>query len=116
MRLSMKSIHPAYYYVLSLIIIVLLYTKVNVEVAALYIVSAGLSLYLLKCHCRALIIGLLVVGLYMMSMNVREGMKESAVDKRTTKAAADASAKAANAAKAAKAAAKTKSPQKNKLK
>jgi len=109
MRLSMKSIHPAYYYVLSLIIIVLLYTKVNVEVAALYIVSAGLSLYLLKCHCRALIIGLLVVGLYMMSMNVREGMKESAVDKSTTKATADA------AANAAKAAAKTKSPQKNKL-
>jgi len=81
----MKSIHPMYYHALSLIIVVLLLTKVSVEVATLYILSAGISLYVLKCECKAIMIGLLVVGLYMMSRNVREGMKESAVDKKLAK-------------------------------
>jgi len=83
MRLSIQKMYisPLYFYVLSLIIVVALYTKVNVESAMLYIVSAGLSLYILKCHCKAILVSLFVVGLYMMSMNVvREGMKESALD------------------------------------
>lgn len=97
MRLSMKSINPVYFYVLSLIIVIALYTKVNVEVATLFIVSAGLSMYVLQCQSKAILVSLLIVGLYMMGMNVvREGM--SAADK----------------TKAAKAAAKTQSKQKNK--
>ena len=92
MRLSSSSmkqnIHPLYFYVLSLIIVVALYTKVNVESAMLYIVSAGLSLYILKCHCKAILVSLFVVGLYMMSMNVViEGMKESALDMKAVIAA-----------------------------
>ena len=97
MRLSIKSINPVYFYVLSLIIVIALYTKVNVEVATLYIVSVGLSMYVLQCQCKAILVSLLVVGLYMMGMNVvREGM--SAADK----------------TKAAKASAATQSKQKNK--
>ena len=90
MRLSMKSINPVYFYVLSLIIVIALYTKVNVEVATLFIVSAGLSMYVLQCQSKAILVSLLIVGLYMMGMNVvREGM--SAADK--TKAAKAAAKK-----------------------
>ena len=97
MRLSIKSINPVYFYVLSLIIVIALYTKVNVEVATLFIVSAGLSMYVLQCQSKAILVSLLIVGLYMMGMNVvREGM--SAADK----------------TKAAKASAATQSKQKNK--
>jgi len=90
MRLSIKSINPVYFYVLSLIIVIALYTKVNVEVATLFIVSAGLSMYVLQCQSKAILVSLLIVGLYMMGMNVvREGM--SAADK--TKAAKAAAKK-----------------------
>jgi hypothetical protein len=83
----MKLLEPTHYYVLSLIIVALLFTKFNVEVTTLYILSAGLTMYIFKCHCKSIMVGLLFVGLYLISMNVREGMVESAIDMRKAKEA-----------------------------
>jgi hypothetical protein len=96
MRLS--TMNQSYFYVISLIIVIALYTYVNRDSAVLYILSAALSLYVLKCQSKAILIALVVVGLYISGMNLREGM--SAKDK----------------TKAAKASAATQSKQKAKVK
>ena len=86
MRLPKMYMSMSSFYLLSLIIVVALYTKVNVESAILFIVSAGLSLVILQCPCKSLLVSLFVVGLYMNINLLREGMKESAVDLKAAKA------------------------------
>ena len=86
MRLPKMYMSMTSFYLLSLIIVVALYTKVNVESAILFIVSAGVSLAVSKCPCKSLLVSLLVVGLYMMNMKMIEGMKESAIDLKAAKA------------------------------
>lgn len=83
----MKSLESRHYYLLSLIIVALLFTKVNIEVTTLYILSVGLTLYLFKCHCKSIMVGLFVVGLYWITMKTREGMVEGAIDLKKAKAA-----------------------------
>jgi hypothetical protein len=83
----MNRLEPTHYYVLSLIIVALLFTKVNSEATVLYILSAGLTFNLFKCHLKSIAVGLIFVGLYLISMNVREGMVESAIDLKKAKEA-----------------------------
>ena len=77
MRLPKMYMSMTSFYLLSLIIVVALYTKVNVESAILFIVSAGVSLAVSKCPFKSLLVSLLVVGLYIMNMNLIEGLKLS---------------------------------------
>ena len=77
MRLPKMYMSMTSFYLLSLIIVVALYTKVNVESAILFIVSAGVSLAVSKCPCKSLLVSLLVVGLYIMNMNLIVGLKLS---------------------------------------
>ena len=81
MRLPKMYMSMTSFYLLSLIIVVALYTKVNVESAILFIVSAGVSLAVSKCPCKSLIVSLIVVGLYIMNMNVIEGWPTTGKDK-----------------------------------
>jgi hypothetical protein len=77
MRLSMKTIHPCYLYVFSLILIISLYTQINFESSILFVISFIVSLYVFKCYCKSIFVSLIVVGLYLYGMNVREGMKNN---------------------------------------
>ena len=86
MRLPKMYMSMTSFYLLSLIIVVALYTKVNVESAILFIVSAGVSLAVSKCPYKSLLVSLLVVGLYINFNVLIEGMKESAIDMKKVKA------------------------------
>lgn len=86
MRLPKMYMSMTSFYLLSLIIVVALYTKVNVESAILFIVSAGVSLAVSKCPCKSLLVSLFVVGLYINLNVLIEGMKESAIDLNAAKA------------------------------
>jgi hypothetical protein len=77
MRLSMKTIHPCYLYVFSLILIISLYTQINFESSILFVISFIVSLYVFKGYCKSIFVSLIVVALYLFGNNVREGMKNN---------------------------------------
>ena len=75
MRLSLPKMNV--FSVVSLLIAVVLYMKVDIQSAVLFMVVLVASVYKFKCQSTSLVISALVVGLYMMSMKVREGMKNN---------------------------------------
>jgi len=75
MRLSLPKMNV--FSAVSLLIAVVLYMKVDIQSAVLFMVVLVASVYKFKCQSTSLVISVLVVGLYMMSMKVREGMKNN---------------------------------------
>jgi hypothetical protein len=75
MRLSLPKMNV--FSAVSLLIAVVLYMKVDIQSAVLFMVVLVASVYKFKCQSTSLVISVLVVGLYMMSMKVREGMENN---------------------------------------
>ena len=78
MRLSLPKMNV--FSAVSLLIVALLYMKVDMQSSVLFMVVLVASVYMFKCQSTSLVISALVVGLYIMSMKVREGMKNNGED------------------------------------